>query len=143
MNTTQHDTNHEPHAPTQYDEGAFLPALPRFPSKAQEEEHVRAFVAMLPRSSYLADMLRQLPALCAQEIRNDWTFPVEIANAWQARHNAEEELAALRAEIREERKALDDTKAQARRARCELIDACEALQNAATSAIKSAERSKR
>jgi hypothetical protein len=83
-----------------------IDTLPRCPTKQEEIDHFCSFVAALPRASYLADILANLPEQVEHEIRCDTGLPLSVSAAMEARRHEEELLAAdlqkakqLRAEL--------------------------------------------
>ncbi len=110
-----------------------MPAtLPNHPSKAQELEHLAAFIAALPRDSYLASMFPAEVQAEAQRMISADLVPDSLADIWRIRAReqaaAAEELAAgarqletLRGQIRQlERErarlaaSLEDLRSEAR-----------------------------
>lgn len=114
-----------------------LHALPRNPSKQDEIDHVQDFVDALPRSSYLASLLVNLPALCEEEIRNDWAFPVEISKSWAQRNEEEERTKQAREEHKAQRAKLEQEIRELDRAKRILAREVDELKSAARSLVSS------
>ncbi len=78
-------------------------------TKAQEIEMCRDWVAHLPRNSYLADIMADVPAEVEQMISSDLGFGIgrELRNRQE---QGREILANLRSEVREEEAKLREAK---------------------------------
>jgi hypothetical protein len=114
-----------------------LEPLPRNPSKQDEIDHVAQFVGALPRFSYLASLLVNLPALCEHEIRNDWAFPVEVAQSWAQRLQEEQRTNTAREEHKTQREALEREIARLEREKRTLSREVDALKTAARELLSS------
>jgi RNAse (barnase) inhibitor barstar len=75
-------------------------------TKTQEIEHLRAFVAALPKDSYLADILAPTVDTITDMIRNDIALPSRLYCVWSDLARANEEQNTLAAQIREQRQEL-------------------------------------
>ena len=91
-------------------------------TKTQEVDHVTRFVADLPRGSYLADLLADLPTECAALIRSDLSWPLTVRQNLEARQRADAELADLREEERKLRRDLETLRGQVSRAQDALAE---------------------
>jgi septal ring factor EnvC (AmiA/AmiB activator) len=71
-------------------------------SKQEEIDLIRAFVAdSVPRNSYLATLLAEIPAECEKLIRSDLAWPLSVAANHEARLAADAELESVQKKTRE------------------------------------------
>jgi len=91
-------------------------------TKTEEIDLYRQFVADLPRSSYLRDILGDSAERIAEQIRSDLAFPDTLPRILANRREEEERLGETRRNLREAQQQLRQTEAQLDRARDALAD---------------------
>ncbi len=98
--------------------------LPQNPTKAQEIEHFRAFVAQLPRASYLRSILADAPECVSQMIANDFAFPLiaELRKAETEAAQLADRLKTLQARADYLKNEAQEAERRTAKARDELAD---------------------